>query len=175
MTRPGLKLCLPGLVAAAVLGAAPAGSAGAGAARRALTIYAVASQAQYSNHADDRTRAVYSNPFNVDAKTPRAGGKGPQAGDNALYSFKLYSDSSFKKRIGSAVYSCVFSFAHKALCQANFQLNGSAMFASGPADFDATTFTIAVSGGTGSYVGARGQVSSAPAAKNAHRLRFLLR
>ena len=49
------------------------------------------------------------------------------------------------------------------------------MFASGPAHFNTTSLTLAVSGGTGPYLGLRGQVSSAPHASNAHRLTFLLR
>jgi hypothetical protein len=176
MTRPDLRPCLMALVAATLLGiATPSALGGEATAMRALTIYAVANRAQYADHSDDRTRSVFHNPFNVDSKIPNVKGKGPQAGDNALYSFKLYSDAAFKKRIGSAVYSCVINFAHRALCEADFQLNGDAMFASGPANFDSTRFTLAVSGGTGSYLGARGQVSSAPTVKNAHRLTFILR
>lgn len=157
------------------VGAAPFALAGESTAKRALTIYAVAARAQYTDHFDDRIRGDFRNPFNVDTKIPPPKGKGPQAGDNALYSFKLYSDSAFKKRVGSAVYSCIITFAHRALCEADFQLNSGAMFASGSANFDSTQFTLAVSGGTGSYLGARGQVSSAPAVSNAHRLTFVLR
>jgi hypothetical protein len=171
-----LHRCSIALVATALLGiTTPTALAGEATAKRALTIYAVANHAQYADHADDRTRGVFHNPFNVDAKVPNVKGTGPQAGDNALYSFKLYSDAAFKKRIGSAVYSCVINFAHRALCEADFQLNGDAMFASGPANFDSSRFTLAVSGGTGSYLGARGQVSSAPTVANAHRLTFILR
>jgi hypothetical protein len=176
MTRSALHRWATALVAAALLAVAvPVGPAGAGAGRRALTIYAVATRAQFTDHSDDRTRSVFKNPFNVDGEVPGNTGKGPHTGDNALYSFTLYSDTAFKKRIGSAVYACTFNVAHKALCEADFQLNGGAMFASGPANFDSTYFTLAVSGGTGKYLGTRGQVSSAPTGKNAHRLRFLLR
>jgi hypothetical protein len=176
MTRSGLQRCSMALVAVALLGVAtPSALAGKATATRALTIYAVANRAQYADHADDRVRGDFHNPFNVDSKIPNVKGKGAQAGDNALYSFKLYSDAAFKNRIGSAVYSCVINFAHRALCEADFQLNGDAMFASGPANFDSTRFTLAVSGGTGSYLGARGQVSSAPTVANAHRLTFILR
>ena len=73
------------------------------------------------------------------------------------------------------MYSCTFSFAKLALCQADFELSSGAMIASGPAHFTSTSLTFAVNGGSGKYLGARGQVSSAPTAKNAHRLTFLLR
>jgi hypothetical protein len=165
-------------LAAAVLAAAvalPAG--GAAAANRTLTVYARATHAQFLNHADDRKRGAIKNPFNADENLPpkETKGGGPQAGDNALYQFKLYRDSSLKQSIGTAVYSCTVGFAHEAICEADFELNGGGLFASGPASFDASQFTLAVSGGTGSFAGARGQVSSAPYIKDAHRLTFVLR
>jgi len=158
--------------------AALASLVGPAAAGKALTVYAVATQAQFTNHADDRVRGEGSNPFNIDVKKlpiPKSNGKGPQAGDEARFAFKLYSDPGFKHRIGSASYSCTFNFGNKALCKADFELSSGALIASGPANFDSTALTMAVSGGTGEYLGLRGQVSSAPAGKNAHRLTFVLR
>src|SRR6185503_7198375 len=35
---------------------------------RSLTVYALATRAQFTNHADDRQRGLSSNPFNVDTK-----------------------------------------------------------------------------------------------------------
>jgi len=164
------------IAAAAVLGVGAV--AGPAAAAKGLRIYAVATRAQFSNHADDRVRGSGSNPFNVDVKKlprPKSKGNGPQAGDEALFTFKLYSDAAFNHQIGTAVYSCTFNFGHVALCKADFELNNGALFAAGPADFDLTTLTLAVSGGTGPYLGARGQVSSTPDRDNAHRLTFVLR
>jgi len=182
MTLGRLHALRATLVVAAALLAMPAlaGSAGATTSARSLTVYALATRAQFTNHADDRQRGLSSNPFNVDTKKlppilKSEKGKGGHAGDRAIYGFKLYSDPAMKKRIGSAVYTCTFNFGNVALCQADFQLNGGAMYASGPADFNSTALTLAVSGGTGPYLGLRGQVSSAPHASNAHRLTFLLR
>jgi hypothetical protein len=160
-------------VAAAVLVLA-AVAAGAANATHSLTIYAVSTKGQYANHADDRARGVLDNPFNADENKLPDNGKGTRAGDNALISFKLYSDPSFKKQIGSGTYSCTFTTAKVALCEADFELSNGGMSASGPTNWDATTFTLAVSGGTGKYLGARGQVSSAPVGKG-HRLTFVLR
>jgi hypothetical protein len=163
------------------VGATP-GPAAAAAGKRTLTIYALATRAQYVNHFDDRARAVGSNPFNADTKLieplskEKTKGKGPFPGDNALYSFKLYSDAGLKKRIGSAVYTCTFNFRHQAMCTADFQFsNGGSLIAAGPVDFDADSFALAVTGGAGTYLGARGQATSAPASKDAHRLRLVLR
>jgi hypothetical protein len=182
MTLPKPHLRGLTLVAVAALLAIPAfaGPAGATTSARTLTVYALATRAQFTNHADDRQRGLSSNPFNVDTKKlppilKTEKGKGGKAGDRAIYGFKLFSDAAMKKRIGTAVYTCTFNFGNVAFCSADFQLNGGAMYASGPADFNSTTLTLAVSGGTGPYLGRRGQVSSAPHASNAHRLTFLLR
>jgi hypothetical protein len=162
------------MTVAALLAALP-GAHAAAARSRLLTIYAVATRAQFTDHSDDRKRGAFRNPFNADSKPTNEKGSGAHAGDEALFSFKLYADATLKRQIGSATYSCTYNSAHKALCEADFELSGGAVLASGPADFDARTFTLAVSGGSGSYVGARGQVASAPAAKDAHLLTFVLR
>jgi hypothetical protein len=159
-----------------------AASAGAATSRQALTIYAKAKQVQFVDHSDDRSRGVDQNPFGADTKAllpltkEMEKGKGPYPGDNALYTFRLYGDPRLTNLVGTAVYSCTFNFQHHALCEASFELNGGTMFASGPADFNGSNFTLAVLSGTAKYLGARGQVSSAPAAaKDAHRLRFVFR
>ena len=97
---------LAAVAAVAFLAAVGAGVASAG---DSLTIYAVATKGQYANHADDRARGVLDNPFNADEDKPTGTGKKTRAGDNALIALKLYSDSSFKKQIGSGTYSCTFT------------------------------------------------------------------
>ena len=171
--------CATAVAALALLGIGAAAGSAQAAAPQSLTIYARATQAQYINHSDDRVRGTAKNPFNVDAKNippTKESGTGTQTGDEARYGFKLYSDAALKKLIGTATYSCRFTHPKQALCEADFQLNDGAMFGSGPASFTTTTLTFVVSGGSGRYLGARGQVSSAPvAAKDAHRLVFTLR
>jgi hypothetical protein len=161
------------IAAAALVVFVIATPAGALTSTRTITIYALSTQGRYANHKDDRARGALHNPFNADEKAVK--GSGTRVGDNALIGFKLYSDPSLKKQIGSGTYSCTFNSAHVALCEADFQLDHGAMFASGPANFSSSTFTLAVSGGTGQYLSARGQVSSAPAANGAHRLTFVIR
>ena len=123
---------LGAVAAMLVLAAVGAGAATSG---HALTIYAVATKGQYANHADDRARGVLDNPFNADEDKPTGNGKASRAGDNALIALKLYSDSSFKKQIGSGTYSCTFTTGKVALCEADFELNDGAMTASGPTNF----------------------------------------
>jgi hypothetical protein len=170
------------LVVAALAAVASGASYGATAATEthSIVLYAKVSRVQFVNHADDRQRGNLTNPFNADVRLPppptaNVGKKGARAGDNALFSFKLYSDAKLAKRVGSGVYSCTFNVAHQAICEADFELKDGTMFASGPADLDTGRFTLPVNGGTGAYLGARGEFISRPAArKDAHRLTFLL-
>lgn len=164
------------LVIGAVLIAAclACGRAGATVHVHPFTIYARVTQSQFMDHSDDRERGNYANPFNIDTRIPPPkDGAGALPGDNALFTFKLYSDRSLKKRIGTGTYSCTFNFAHRALCEADFELNNGFMIADGPVDFNSTRFTLAVTSGTGKYLGVRGQVASAPSSVNVHRLNFL--
>ncbi len=166
------------LVAAGVT----ASSAAAATSQKTLTLYAVASKYQFIDHADDRARGLVKNPFNADIKQldPKAKeyekGHGPYPGDDALFTFKLYSDASLKQRVGSAVYECVYNFNKHAMCNADYDLSKGSLFASGPIDFNSPDFSLAVTGGTGKYLGAHGQVSdgSKVQAANTHRVDFEL-
>jgi len=150
------------------------GRASATASDHGLTIYARVTQAQFMDHSDDRVRGDYANPFNTDTRiAPPKDGAGALPGDNALFTFKLFSDRSLKNRVGTGTYSCTFNFAHRALCEADFQLNTGLMIAAGPVDFNSTRFTLAVTSGTGKYLGVRGEVASSPASVDVHRLSFL--
>ena len=46
--------------------------------------------------------------------------------------------------------------------------------ASGPVDFNASGFTIVVTGGTNKYLGVRGEAKAAAAPRNAQRIDFEL-
>jgi len=176
MTRLQALLAVAGAV---VLTAAVPATAGTS---KQLTLYAVATKATFVDHADDRARGQAKNPFNADVKALAATAKenekghGPYPGDEALLVFKLYARPNRTHPIGSAVYSCTYNLAKHALCRADFDLTGGSLFATGPVDFSARDFTIAVISGTGKYVGAFGQVSEGslvkPLTKNMHRLDF---
>jgi hypothetical protein len=171
---------LPGALAAVAAAAvvavpvAPAKAQG-----RSVVFYAKPSQAQFINHADDRARGNKVNPFNADLVPPppkaNSGKKGARAGDNGLFSLKLYSDSALKRQIGTAIYSCTFNFAQNAICEADFELKNGSMIAMGPAKLDGRPIVLAVTGGTGHYAGAHGQVtSSALGSKSTQIVRFQL-
>jgi hypothetical protein len=153
-------------------------AASAGTARRVVTVYSVATGLQYINTADDRARGKVNNPLDSAASKlmPKSAGRnGPFAGDVAVYALKLYADSSLGQQTGSAVYTCYFNYDRHALCQAYYKLpGGSTLVASGPIDFNSSKFTIVVSGGTKTYLGARGQAKVVPAPHGAQRIEFEL-
>jgi len=172
-----LPVALAAFAAAATVAvpSAPAATQG-----RSFVFYAKATRAQFINHADDRARGNITNPFNV-AELPmppkaNTGKKGARAGDNALISLKLYSDPDLKRLVGNATYSCTFNFAQEAICEADFELSDGTMIAMGPARLDGSAIVLAVTGGTGRYKGAHGQLTSTPAnnKKNTQIIRFQL-
>jgi hypothetical protein len=146
---------------------------------RSFVVYAKPTRAQFVNHADDRERGNKLNPFSQDIlpTPPKAntGKKGGRAGDNALFSLKLYSDSKLTRAVGNAFYSCTFNFAHEAICEADFQFGNGTMIAMGPAKLDGSAVVLPVIGGTGRYARAHGQVTSRPSGnKNTQIIRFRL-
>jgi len=160
------------LVAAAFLVTA---ASGASQASQKLTVYAVPATVQFMNHADDRLRGMSTNPFKLKAEAVILGqggkekGNGPFPGDDILYGFKLFSDAKRSKPMGSAMFTCYYTFVKRATCDSYFDLARGLLLASGQVRFGRTTFTLGVIGGTHAYLGAIGQVDSAAAAGNAQR------
>ena len=156
------------------------GSAQAAPTAQKLIVYAVPTTAQFMNHADDRLRGMSTNPFNVNAQAFVIVAKGnekkygPFPGDDILYSFKLYADPKLNKRAGSAMFTCYHHFAKRATCESYFDLDSGLVLASGQVVFNGKRFTLGVTGGTGRYLGALGEVRASPAAKNAERLELRL-
>jgi hypothetical protein len=149
-------------------------------ARRSFVLYAKPTRAQFINHAADRARGNTTNPFGEGAlPTPpnaNSAKKGARAGDNALFTLKLYSDAKLTRAVGTAAYSCTVNFGQQAICEGQFELNGGTMIAMGPADLRTGDLVLPVSGGTGRYAGAHGQLTSTAAGtkKNTQIIRFQL-
>lgn len=171
--RPGrlAPLLVMSLTVAALLVAA---AAGARSAQTSLTVYAVPTTVQFMNHADDRLRGMSTNPFNQAKSVVIVSGSdekkgGPFPGDDILYSFDLYTSPGQQKKAGSAVFTCYDNFGKQAICNGYFDLDDGVLLASGQVNFNNPRFTLGVTGGTQTYLGALGQVNSAPARKNAQR------
>jgi len=175
--RPRKRLVPAFLVAVFVLVLASvvvsgAGATGAGArANQALTVYSVATGVQYINTEDDRVRGRVNHPLDPAAAklAPKISekGKGPFAGDVAIYALTLYSNPTLKRVAGSAVYTCFFNYDQHAFCKAYFKVKGrGTLVASGPINFKDSKFTIVVTGGTNEYLGVRGELKAASRQSN---------
>ncbi len=174
-----LPVALAALVTAAAAAAVP--TARATTDGRSLFFYAKPTRAQFINRADDRARGLKANPFNADIVPPppkaNAGKKGGRAGDNALFAFTLYSGPQLTRRVGTAIYSCTFNFAHEAICEGDFEFAHGSMIAMGPAQLGSnfSKIVLPVTGGTGRYLGAHGQMTSVPSIyKNTQVVHFQL-
>ena len=170
---------LTALAAAVAMAALTAPGALAAPQLKTFVIYAKPVTADFVNHNDDRQRGDIVNPFTDDVlPTPpnaNSSKKGTRAGDNGFFTFKLFSDAKLTQAVGTAIYSCTFNFAQEAICTADFQLGKGTMVASGPAKLDGSSFVIPVTGGTGSYASAHGQLTSTTASNKSTRvIRFQL-
>ena len=107
--------------------------AGASPRSERLVLYSVAEQEQFINNADDRTRGGGNNPFgnNKDVTpTSNKATNGPFPGDEAIFSFNLYTSSSLRTRAGTAIFTCQYNYDKNAFCDAAFQLsNGATLIA----------------------------------------------
>jgi hypothetical protein len=134
---------------------------------RSFVFYAKPTKAQFINHSDDRARGNFTNPFADVLPTPKnanSGKPGARAGDGALFTLNLYSDTKLTRLVGTAAYSCTVNFGGQAICEGQFQLGaGGSMIALGPANLKTGDLVLPVTGGTGRYAGAHGQLTSTSA------------
>jgi hypothetical protein len=145
-------------------------SARAAQSSQTLTLYSVATGEQFLNNSDDRVRGVGSNPFGNFRDTSGPVGKetssnGPFPGDRSVFTFAIFGTSDLKTRIGSATFVCEYVFAKNAFCAASYVLQSGTLLGTGFLNFNAKTFTVSVTGGTGVYAGATGHLQADPAVK----------
>jgi hypothetical protein len=178
LSVPRLASLGPTACIVGALFAAPAMSSAANAAdgQRALTIYSVATSTQLIKEHHNGQRGWTPNPFNPNPGplevVPREG-NGPFPGDATIASFNLYTSASFNTKVGTARYTCHHGFKPYASCNAKyFLVKSGTLSASGRVDFEKTSFTLAITSGTGKYVGANGQVATSPVTSNRQRLEF---
>lgn len=163
---------------AAILGALAFGAPMGGAAAkttRTLTLYSVATEEQFVNNADDRQRGKGNNPFgnfHDSTATTKELGNGPFPGDEALFKFNLYKSGDLKKITGSAIFTCEYNFNKHAFCNVTYDTGSGTLVGEGAFDFNADTFSVAITGGTGTYRGVRGDLSSTPGPKHSEHLVF---
>ena len=168
------------VLTASVLGAALVGvtSAHAETSSKTFVLYATAEQEQYVNNSDSLQRGEGNNPFgNYKDLEPLANksANGPFPGDEALFSFNLYTGPSLKTRAGTALFTCQYNFNKNAFCDASFQMTkGGTLIASGAFNFTASKFALAITGGYGAYPAEKGSMTDVPSANHAQKLSFHL-
>lgn len=145
---------------------------------RNLSVYTRAEQGQFINKSDDRTRGEGLNPFGNFSDTYPLNeneAKGPFPGDETSFTLNVYSDPSLTSRVGIGVFFCQYSFAKNAFCDATFQVPGGSLVVDGQLDFNASAFSLAVIGGTGTYQHVTvGTMKAVPGALEAEHLTFQL-
>ena len=70
--------------------------------------------------------------------------------------------------------TCEYNFDQNANCDATYSLHQGTIFAAGGFNFNAKEFTLAITGGVGSFVGLKGEVVESPGAKHAQHVAFVL-
>src|SRR5437868_8891435 len=142
-----------------------------------LTLYSVATAEQYENYSDDRQRGYGSNPFGNfkdTTSTIKKTKSGPFPGDLEYFQLTVYKDAALKTRVGTANITCQFNVNKNAFCNAEYQLNGGTLVGAGTIDFKTSSFAIAILGGSGKYLGLRGELAATPGARRSQRLAFEL-
>jgi hypothetical protein len=137
-----------------------------------VTVYTNPVEQDFVTNADDLTRGEANNPFGTHEHV--IGKSAPFPGDMALFSFNAYRDAGLKTKVGTAVITCYYYFSLNGFCDASFQVNGGTLIAAGSLSFDGKTFTLAVTGGYGTYTRAAGEVTAGPSGAKAQRLAFRL-
>jgi hypothetical protein len=164
------------LVASGVAAASPKRTV----AQKTITLFSLPTHEAFVANADDELRGDVSNPFGTHISRAASGlsnldeKNGPFPGDEALFSFNVYTTSSLNVSAGSAVFTCQYYFDKNAFCDVSFQLNGGTLLGAGAFNFNASKFAIAITGGYGKYSGASGDVEATPSGKLAQRLAFVL-
>jgi hypothetical protein len=127
----------------------------------------------FVNNNDDESRGDVNNPWgginNTAASIIDEHVNGPFPGDEAFYSLKIKTKSN---GTGLGLFMCQYYFNKNGLCHATFKFGGGTLVAEGAFNFNAKTFTLAVTGGYGSYGDEVGEIDAAAASGNAQELTF---
>jgi hypothetical protein len=144
---------------------------------RRSSLYSVAKQEQFIDNDDDEARGWTTNPFGMrdpQVEKSRQSGDGPFPGDESLFGFAVYSSSQLKQSSAAGTYTCNYYFDRTAFCDATYRFANGTLYAAGAFSFDAKSYTLAVTGGTGRYQDATGELESLPGPNHSQRLNLTL-
>ena len=79
-----------------------------------------------------------------------------------MFEFNVYAGNDLKKRVGSAVFTCDYGFKRHGFCDAMYQLSDGTLVAAGELDFNASNFSLVITGGTGKYRAVAGELVAMP-------------
>jgi hypothetical protein len=157
--------------AALVLVACALGAQGAAAAHasravtaKGFTLYSAIDKKLFINNVDDLDRGLGHNPFgNFSAVPPPTNERayGPFAGDEGVFTYGLYRDAALKKKAGSALVICWYSFNENGFCDASFKLADGSLIGKGTFNFNSPAAAFSIIGGFQKYRSARGLVQVA--------------
>ncbi len=130
-----------------------------------LVLYSVAERARFLDDSEDRLagqpavrsaaipRSLSGGPFYVPAAIFRAASTarqvtdGPQPGDRALVSFRVFTNAGLETPAGSAVLACQYGLDRTAYCDGAVDLeDGVRLTGSGTLSADASRYTLMTSG-----------------------------
>jgi hypothetical protein len=129
-----------------------------------LSFYSVLKHKGFLNNTDDLARGEGHNPFgnySGSSVTTRSNEKlfGPFPGDEGEFEFDLYTSPDHKSKAGSVIFVCQYGLDQTALCDAAFQLRGGTLVAKGATTFGASSFSLAIIGGTHGFRSTKGLVA----------------
>lgn len=140
-----------------------------------VTITETPGNETFVDNNDDEARGDVNNPWgginNGAAAIIDEHVNGPFPGDEAFFTFHIRTHSG---GTGSGSFMCQYYFSRYGFCHATFQFGDGTIVAEGLLNFNATTFTLAVTGGYGRYGDEVGEVDATRSNGETQRLSFEL-
>jgi allene oxide cyclase len=90
------------------------------------------------------------------------GQDGPTAGDQAVSTSDLFRDAHFMHKVGSVIISCTVVTADELECGATGHLRGGDVQVNGAVPTATKPAALAITGGTGKFRGANGEIRTTP-------------
>jgi allene oxide cyclase len=87
---------------------------------------------------------------------------GPTPGDQAVGTSDLFRDAHFKHKAGSVSIACTVVTAQELECGATGHLRGGDVQVNGVVPLETKPASLAITGGTGKFRGANGQITTTP-------------
>jgi hypothetical protein len=87
---------------------------------------------------------------------------GPTPGDQAVSTSDLFRDAHFAHKVGSVLISCAIVTTSELECAATAHLRGGDVQVNGAVPLETQPASLAITGGTGKFRGANGEIKTTP-------------